>query len=260
MCLRDAFAWCIMWETCSRGRDCGRLRVSDFVLADGRTLFTARAALRQAPLPTLYLAPQGTKTYRGARAPLRKLAPRGDVLCPVKILGDPGKAGSRIHRRRFPRPSSTATAQPPPPPPRDPAYIYIHRTHRTHRIYHRGVKSWRKFSRVLVRGRRGVKSWRKFSLVLVLVLVTSHGSIPGGVDVLAGPVRAAHDVASRLVAAEKETCHSFRRGRLQHEQRAGVAPAALLPLGEMRAPSTQKRYLDEGWHVDPRGQARRKAK
>ncbi len=87
VCLRDGFAWSIMWATCSRGRDCGRLRLSDFVLADGRTLFTAWAALRQKPLPTLYLAQQGTKTHRGARAPLRELEPRGGGLCPVNNLG-----------------------------------------------------------------------------------------------------------------------------------------------------------------------------
>ena len=62
----------------------------------------------------------------------------------------------------------------------------------------------------------------------------------------------------RLGMGGEETCHSFRRGRLQHERRSGTAPPLLLALGKMRASSTLKRYLDEGRHVDPSGQPRRR--
>ncbi len=197
VCLRDGFAWSAMWATCSRGRDCGRLRLSDFVLADGRTLFTAWAALRQKPLPTLYLAQQGTKTHRGARAPLRELVPRGDILCPVNNLG--------LLLEAYARCGQAAT---------------------DHLV------------RPLAKDRRSFREEGLTSQALGGRLTTW---------------------LSRLGLGGEETCHSFRRGRLQHERRAGAASAALLSLGEMSAPGTLKRYLDPGRHVDPRGQPRRKA-
>lgn len=46
-----------------------------------------------------------------------------------------------------------------------------------------------------------------------------------------------------------ETCHSFRRGRLQHEAAKGAGVPELLAMGHMKALSTLHRYLDPGSHL-----------
>lgn len=48
-----------------------------------------------------------------------------------------------------------------------------------------------------------------------------------------------------------ETCHSFRRGTLQHRETKGADEAALLALGQMRSVGTLKRYLDRTQHEKP---------
>lgn len=48
-----------------------------------------------------------------------------------------------------------------------------------------------------------------------------------------------------------ESCHSFRRGVLQHAQTGGATEGELLALGQIRSTSTLKRYLDPTRHVDP---------
>ena len=55
-----------------------------------------------------------------------------------------------------------------------------------------------------------------------------------------------------------ETCHSFRRGALQHAQAAGLDEASLMALGQMRSAGTLKRYLDPTRHEDPDGPVRRR--
>ncbi|GLC41162.1 hypothetical protein PLESTB_001797700 [Pleodorina starrii] len=48
---------------------------------------------------------------------------------------------------------------------------------------------------------------------------------------------------------EGETCHSFRRGALQHARSVGVPTAGLLELGQMRSLGTLQRYLDPSRHL-----------
>lgn len=46
-----------------------------------------------------------------------------------------------------------------------------------------------------------------------------------------------------------ETCHSFRRGRLQHEVSQGAGLSELMALGHMRSPQTVLRYVHETAHL-----------
>jgi hypothetical protein len=55
-----------------------------------------------------------------------------------------------------------------------------------------------------------------------------------------------------------KTCHSFRRGALQHAQALGADEASLMALGQMRSAGTLKRYLDPTRQEDPAGPVRRR--
>ncbi len=46
-----------------------------------------------------------------------------------------------------------------------------------------------------------------------------------------------------------ESCHSFRRGRLQHELGRGMSTARLMALGHMKSPQTLMRYLNPSAHL-----------
>lgn len=50
---------------------------------------------------------------------------------------------------------------------------------------------------------------------------------------------------------EGETCHSFRRGSLQHARATGAGLDALLQLAQMRSVGTLRRYLDPDRHLEP---------
>lgn len=64
---RDAIMALLMWETCLRGVNCGKLSLDDFFLPTGRPA--------QLPLPehfslgsVILLRPNGSKAVKGARA------------------------------------------------------------------------------------------------------------------------------------------------------------------------------------------------
>lgn len=55
----------------------------------------------------------------------------------------------------------------------------------------------------------------------------------------------------------EETCHSFRRGALQHSQAEGADEATLIMLGRIRSVGTLKQYLGRTQLEDSQGPSRR---
>ncbi|KAG2439632.1 hypothetical protein HXX76_004984 [Chlamydomonas incerta] len=84
--LRDLLCWQFMWQTATRGRDCGKLRVDDF-REPGRTSEAYRGFGASSAPTLLVLSQFGTKTYPGRRAPVREIGrTESEPLCFIRTL------------------------------------------------------------------------------------------------------------------------------------------------------------------------------
>jgi len=102
---RDALIALLMWESCLRGVDCGKLRLQDFFLPSGSSA--------QLPLPEplsagsqLVIRPNGSKTVKGRRAGAISLVHTGsDVHCSLprlmRYLGARAAAGMPVGQFLF---------------------------------------------------------------------------------------------------------------------------------------------------------------
>ncbi len=197
--LRDRAVFLLLWATCMRAHDCGKLRVTDFrdPLAPQQRAYEwwvlPQPALDR-PYPRgvqLYVWELVDKTHQfGRAAPYRLESAGGGALCPVEALAK---------------------------------YYYACRGARAECGPVTGF-----VFRPLDRSRQRFEE-RALSTSTLGARLRSHLCAMG----LYGG----------------ETCHSFRRGRLQHEVAQGAGLSELMALGHMRSPQTVLRYVHETAHL-----------
>ncbi|GLC46805.1 hypothetical protein PLESTB_001801300 [Pleodorina starrii] len=197
--LRDLVCFLLMWETATRGHDCGKLQLTDF-----RDPRNPQRAYGGFPLPLpgglggypdgfrLLLSQLGTKTYQGVRAPPVMLEPNAaPEMCLVRALAEYMQACGA-----------------PGAPPGSGLTGYLFRPLRAD---HTGFRE-------APLGSSGLTYRLRQHL--------QQAGLYGG-----------------------ETCHSFRRGTLQHMEANGAETAAMLARGQMRQTATLQRYLDPLRHL-----------